>query len=128
MIPKFIDGTDATEYQKAIAPMMEAAARADPGEQNEPPRPLRFFSDAAHGWLEVPASELVRLGIANDISHYSFISTDGALAYLEEDCDASRYVDALTARGERLPPITDRYEHNSGVRSLRPFAASRMER
>lgn len=34
-MPRFIDGTDASEYQRMIAPLIEAAAMGDPGEDGE---------------------------------------------------------------------------------------------
>jgi hypothetical protein len=46
-----------------------------------------FHSDCGHGWLEVPRAELVALGIADKISHYSY--QKGDRVYLEEDCDAA---------------------------------------
>ena len=54
----------------------------------------RFISDPGHGWLEVPLSELVELGIAQEISSFSYQSKDGNLVYLEEDCDLGRFADA----------------------------------
>ena len=56
-----------------------------------------FFTDAGHGWLKVPVSELLELGIENDISKYSYLSGDWA--YLEEDCDMTKFIDAHYARG-----------------------------
>lgn len=56
-----------------------------------------FFTDAGHGWLKVPVSELIELGIENDISHYSYMFGDWA--YLEEDCDMARFIDAQYMRG-----------------------------
>ena len=47
----------------------------------------RFFSDPAHGWLEIPRAELRELGILSDISGYSYQSENGSMVYLEEDCD-----------------------------------------
>ena len=55
----------------------------------------RFFSDPAHGWLEVPLSEIEELEISDKISTYSYQSTLRGFAYLEEDCDLSVYLDAL---------------------------------
>jgi hypothetical protein len=54
----------------------------------------RFITDPGHGWLEVPMAELVELEIAHTISKCSYMSRDGKLAYLEEDCDAPRFNDA----------------------------------
>ena len=52
--------------------------------------------DAGHEWLAVKKQELVDLGIANDISSYSYMK--GGTVYLEGDCDAPRFFDAYLAR------------------------------
>ena len=62
-------------------------------------RVYRFHVDPGHGWLEVPAAELEALGIAGQISGYSYLHE--GRAYLEEDCDLARFMEALKARGER---------------------------
>lgn len=56
-----------------------------------------FFTDSGHGWLKVPVSELIELGIEKDISRYSYLFGDWA--YLEEDCDMARFIDAQYMRG-----------------------------
>ena len=56
-----------------------------------------FHSDPGHGWLAVKARELTELGIANDISEYSFVK--GKSVYLEEDSDMAKYIAAQEARG-----------------------------
>ena len=53
-----------------------------------------WITDPAHGWLTVPLAELKDLGIADDISKFSYISTSKGVAYLEEDCDALRFIEA----------------------------------
>ena len=55
---------------------------------------LTFHYDAGHAWLEVNTSELARLGIADQISGYSY--KRGGKAYLEEDWDAGLFIEALT--------------------------------
>ena len=58
---------------------------------------IQFYADPGHGWAKVKKSELATLGIAHQISPYSY--ERGDYAYLEEDCDLSLYIDALRARG-----------------------------
>jgi hypothetical protein len=58
---------------------------------------IKFFADPAHGWGEVPMSMIKELGIADKISHYSYMK--GEMAYLEEDCDLSLFINALEAKG-----------------------------
>ena len=53
-----------------------------------------FISDPAHGWLTVSLAELQDLGIAGNISQFSYMSTSKGVAYLEEDCDAPRFIRA----------------------------------
>lgn len=65
---------------------------------------ITFISDPGHGWLAVPLADVLRLGI--EPSEYSFISDDGQTAYLEEDCDASLFIDA-----SGIDPSLIRYEH-----------------
>jgi len=55
------------------------------------------YSDAGHGWIKVPFSILIELGIYEKISCFSYIRNN--YAFLEEDCDASTLIGALTARG-----------------------------
>lgn len=56
---------------------------------------FRFISDPGHGWVEVPMSLVALLGIAGKISKYSY--RRGEYAYLEEDCDAAEFVQAMKA-------------------------------
>jgi hypothetical protein len=51
---------------------------------------LRFVSDPAHAWLEVPMGDLTASGVRP--SKYSYYDPKTHLAYLEEDCDADIYL------------------------------------
>jgi len=64
---------------------------------------LTFLSDPGHGWLQVPLVEIVALEIEGQISSYSYIQ--GEFAYLEEDCDCPRYLQARESRGFPRPVI-----------------------
>lgn len=52
-----------------------------------------WYSDPGHAWLEVP-KPLVD-GLELPISRFSY--TDGKKVYLEEDCDAGRFLKAYNA-------------------------------
>lgn len=52
-------------------------------------RLIEWFSDAAHGWLRVPR-EYIPAELGNSISRYSYC--DSEFVYLEEDCDAPRFM------------------------------------
>lgn len=71
----------------------------------------KFHTDPGHGWLAVPVAELYDLGIAQKISRYSYISRDGRLAYLEEDCDLSIFARTKFA-GQTGQPIRNFFFHS----------------
>ena len=58
---------------------------------------LQSFSDPGHGWVRFPKARLVKLGIADRISPFSY--QNGANAFLEEDCDLGLLITALRDRG-----------------------------
>jgi hypothetical protein len=68
---------------------------------------LTFISDPGHGWLKIPLPEIAALGIEGQISPYSFI--EGEFAYLEEDCDCTRYLEARETQGLPRPEIAEQY-------------------
>ena len=83
-----------------------------------------FHTDPGHGWLEVTRAELIRLGILENISAYSY--EKGDKVYLEEDCDASRFVAAKKALGESFAFI-DRYLENTPIRNYPHFSVCLYE-
>ena len=58
---------------------------------------LQAFEDPGHGWVRFPKARLVKLGIADKISSYSYQNGDNA--FVEEDCDLTVLVNALKAAG-----------------------------
>ena len=76
-------------------------------------RTYMLHTDPGHGWLEVPMAELRRLGIAWSISSCSY--RYGGIAYLEEDCDAPRFVEALRAQGIEVK-FVPRYQEVTPIR------------
>jgi hypothetical protein len=87
-----------------------------------------MHEDAGHGWLEVPYSALVALGITKEITGYSY--RKGNTVYLEEDQDAMTFAHAFLKHhglngsnylffNQRLTSVYDGCE--SFIRSLRPF-------
>lgn len=61
------------------------------------PTNFKLHEDSGHGWLEVKKDLLVKLGISNDISIFSYMKGDKA--YLEEDGDLSVFIKALENLG-----------------------------
>ena len=56
---------------------------------------LNFYCDPGHGWAKIHKNWLELLGIADKISHYSYMRKN--YAYLEEDCDLSLLFEAAKA-------------------------------
>ena len=55
-------------------------------------RKLRFITDSAHGWLEVPAMDVLESGYIPSQFSYQGIIDDVGYVYLEEDCDLSGFI------------------------------------
>ena len=78
-----------------------------------------YHQDPGHGWIEVSGAELGRLGLVNKISHYSYVK--GSTVFLEEDCDASLWVQAKKAAGEEFTTVASHTNYDSFIRSLPRF-------
>ena len=79
-----------------------------------------FHSDPGHGWLAVKRKELVRLAILNKVSQCSY--QRGGTVYLEEDCDASLFIDAKDKAGEKFEH-RESYQDNTPIRHYAGFVA-----
>ena len=55
---------------------------------------ITIYADPGHAWAKVNKALLNKLGITDQISSYSYMRGDKA--YLEEDCDLTTLVNALT--------------------------------
>lgn len=52
---------------------------------------MHFYRDPSHGWLQVAREALTREGMKlSDFSSYSYVGK--ACIYLEEDCDAPKFL------------------------------------
>jgi hypothetical protein len=81
---------------------------------------FNFHSDASHGWLAVKLTLVRELGLADQISEYSYMQ--GKTAYLEEDADATRFINAFKARFGFEPKIKDLDpKDRSPIRSFKRF-------
>ena len=89
-----------------------------------------FYEDPGHGWLKVSKADLEHLGIAEKITPYSYMR--GAYAYLEEDCDASTFVEALRKAGDTRKFQEMIVEHSankmSKIRSYESYQAEDKDR
>lgn len=67
-----------------------------------------FHYDAGHGWLKVTTRQLSKLGIYDQVSHYSYIDVantnrdESHDVYLEEDCDAPLFLEACKSKGIKV--------------------------
>jgi hypothetical protein len=81
---------------------------------------FNFHSDAGHGWLAVKFDLLRELNLLNDISEFSYIK--GKTVYLEEDCDAGKFINAFKIRFGLEPIIVDLDQKGrSPIRSMHRF-------
>ena len=58
---------------------------------------IKYYHDAGHGWLAVKRNLLRESGLEEEISAFSY--QKGQTVYLEEDCDAYKFVKAMEAKG-----------------------------
>jgi hypothetical protein len=84
-------------------------------------KPYTFFTDPGHGWLAVPKAELTTLGIAHDISPYSY--QHAGFVYLEEDCDLVKFYNAKGWRNweDAKPFVQNEYQENTPIRHYQHF-------
>jgi hypothetical protein len=78
-----------------------------------------FHTDPGHGWLEVPRKMLTELGIDKDITPFSYQSGDHV--YLEEDCDASKFLEAYSKDRGGLPLIDEKYSNDTPIRHYQRY-------
>ena len=84
---------------------------------------FNVYQDPGHGWVKVPAFLLHQLGVANDVSRYSYVHQGHV--YLEEDCDAPLVLNALHRRGVRYT-LNDNF-HTNGRSRIRGYDNYRPE-
>ena len=86
-----------------------------------------FYNDHAHGWLKAPYSDLIELGIQNNITRYSYqrVNKKGEkFVYLEEDCDFTTYVNALKEKGITLNIKEHFCDERSSIRSYDDYCVA----
>tara|TARA_R110000868_G_scaffold250715_3_gene507476 strand:+ start:1664 stop:1963 length:300 start_codon:yes stop_codon:yes gene_type:complete len=79
-------------------------------------RVFKFYSDAGHGWLAVNLKDLDVLGIdKTQFTEYSY--QRGQTVYLEEDCDAYKFVKLWEHLTGDKPKYLEKYTERSPIRS-----------
>ncbi len=85
-----------------------------------------FYGDPGHGWLRVSRTELKRLGMESQITPCSFVSPSGKWIYLEEDCDAPLFIQAVKAEGHDIRLVPHHTDGDSHIRSYRCYQGAVM--
>ena len=80
----------------------------------------KYYQDPGHGWVAVKRKELVDLGIMHKITAFSY--QRGATVYLEEDCDAGTYRDAMRGMGVDVNFKIIHTNNRSAIRSYDCFS------
>lgn len=81
---------------------------------------FNFYSDAGHGWLAVKKQLVWDLGLADAISQCSY--EKGKTVYLEEDCDAPKFLKAYENNTGCQPTIVvKRISGQSRIRSYQSY-------
>jgi hypothetical protein len=78
-----------------------------------------FHNDPGHGWLEVGRDELAMLHIDDAISSCSYQRWDKV--YLEEDCDAALFINALENLGVKFTFNSVTSNNDSPIRMMRRY-------
>jgi len=79
-----------------------------------------MHSDPGHAWLAVKLSEIKMLGIETEISSYSYVK--GKTAYLEEDCDAGKFINAMRAKGIEVEVKDGACRERSPIRYFKSYS------
>lgn len=77
-----------------------------------------FHSDPGHAWLAVKRKELIRLGVLEQVSSYSY--QKGDTVYLEEDDDAGVFMNAKKQAGESVS-FKETFRENTPIRNFQHF-------
>ena len=78
-----------------------------------------IYADPSHAWCKVPKKLLVKLGIADQITGFSYVR--GEYAYLEEDCDLSLLVSTLQVKGISIQFDERHTNKSSKIRSYQSY-------
>jgi hypothetical protein len=80
---------------------------------------ITVYTDAGHGWGKVKRKVLENLGIAPDVSSYSYQYKDNV--YLEEDCDLSLLIQRLHSDSVAIKWVTKHTDGDSKIRSYERY-------
>lgn len=84
---------------------------------------FNFYADRGHGWMAVKKQQLVELGIAAQITPYSY--QRGDTAYLEEDCDLDLFFETFIKRTGARPVL--KHHHGNRRSKIRNYDSYRCD-
>jgi hypothetical protein len=80
---------------------------------------FKHYTDPGHGWVAVKKKFLEEIGIADQITSYSYMK--GQTAYLEEDQDASTLYNTLKGMGHDMVFLTKNTNKPHPIRSYEMY-------
>lgn len=80
-----------------------------------------FYSDPGHSWMAVTLAELIKLRIVDKISICSYWSKSGTVVFLEEDCDASIFLERKKELEQEFKIKEEHIDQDHWIRNLKPF-------
>lgn len=87
---------------------------------------LQVYSDSGHAWVKVKRDLLVKLGIEEKISQYSYERNDHC--YLEEDCDAGILINKLKELNIEYSFKTNHSNKSSKIRNYNLYYSREKEK
>lgn len=84
---------------------------------------MKYIEDPGHAWLEISKRDVIKSGV--EISHYSYENPRTGMAYLEEDCDAPAFLQAIGKfrnKDGSLVNYPEEYQGKTFIRDLPPFS------
>lgn len=82
---------------------------------------FKHYSDDSHGWIAVKKKLIDDLNLSKKITVFSF--QKGKTVYLEEDCDASVFLDELKKRDMNCQIISIHHKNKSPIRGYERYAS-----
>lgn len=86
------------------------------------PKPLKLkvYNDPGHGWLAVPMRTYLKSGIK--ASRFSYVNQNRTTVFLEEDCDAGLFIEAMQAQGFKVVMDSHHTNRQSKIRNMDSIA------
>jgi hypothetical protein len=87
---------------------------------------VKYYTDPGHGWIAVKRKLLEELRLLEKISSYSY--TKGKTVYLEEDCDARKFLETAKQNGLSVEVLESKHTNSSHpIRSYERYLVPTLE-